>query len=115
MPTFYRVNLAMANNEDLRQGFALADQTGSPIDLTGALLKLRLESSNGVDALEASTTNGHITLTEPDLGRFEIAVPAAAMRALPTGVYRHDLLLLTGVRQLRVWEGALTLNDGVTE
>ena len=115
MTTFYRVNIHMANNEDMRQGFALTDTAGVPVDLSSASLKMDIETPADTDAIEISTGNGRIELTAPQQGQFEIQVPASLMRTIPEGVYRHDLLLdhAGGIR--RIWEGSLTLSRGVTE
>ena len=116
MTALYRVNLQTANNEDLRQVFVLTDTSAQAIDLTGATLAMDIESFDGNDVLEATTANGRIVVVDAPAGRFELAVPAAAMRALPAGSYQHDLLLtLAGGRVHRVWAGSLTLARGVTE
>ena len=115
MATLYRVNMQMADNEDLRQAFALTDQTGAAVDLTGAVLRMDIEPPNGIDALEISTANGRILTADPTLGQFEIQVPASLMRTIPEGVYRHDLILTRTGHAVRIWDGVLTLSRGVTE
>ena len=115
MATFYRVNIFMANNEDLHQAFAFADSTGVPVDLTAASLSMDIETAAENDAVEISTSNGRIVLLSPQQGQFEIQVPATVMRTIPPGVYRHDLLLTRDSRTQRIWEGAITVSRGVTE
>ena len=116
MSAYYRINFETANNEDLRQVFALTDDAGAPFDLTGAVLRMDIESSDGVDAVEATTTNGRIAIANAVGGQFELAVPAATMRGLAPGGYQHDLLLtFPDGRVHRVWTGTLTLSRGVTE
>jgi hypothetical protein len=118
MATFYRVNFQTATNEDFRQAFALTDSDGNPVDLTGSSLKMTfdgLASAHLVTPpLEASTANGRIVLANAGLGQFEINVPTAVLRTVPVGVYRHDLLLTLAGRVKRVWEGTLTLAEGIT-
>jgi hypothetical protein len=121
MATFYRVNFQAAANEDLRQAFALTDSAGAPVSLTGGSLKMNFEgltpasAGPGPGGIEASTANGRIVLSNAAQGQFEIALPTAVLRAIPTGVYRHDLVLTLAGRVQRVWEGTLTLNSGVTQ
>jgi hypothetical protein len=118
MATFYRVNFQTATNEDFRQAFALTDSDGNPVDLTGGSLKITFDglanTHRGTAALEASTANGRIVLANAGLGQFEINVPTAVLHTIPPGVYRHDLLLTLSGRVKRVWEGTLTLAEGVT-
>ena len=115
MAAHYRVDLRAANNEDLRQAFALSDQTPAPLDLTGASLRMTAELLSDWTTFEISTGNGRITLANAAAGQFEISVPAAVMRTLSPGSYRHDLLLTMASGAVhRVWSGALTLERGVT-
>jgi hypothetical protein len=118
MATFYRVNFETAANEDLRQAFALTDSAGQPVNLTGGTLRMALDgvagSVPGSPALEASIVNGRIIVADAALGQFELVLPTATLRTVPTGVYHHDLVLTLAGRVQRVWEGTLTLNSGVT-
>jgi hypothetical protein len=115
MTAFYRVTFEAANTEDLRQAFALTDSSDSPVDLTGAQLQMGVETAVGVDAIAASTGNGHIIVHNAAAGLFSIAIPAAVMRTLPAGAYQHDLLLTLAGRVQRIWTGTLTLSRGITE
>jgi hypothetical protein len=119
MTALYRINFQSANNEDLRHAFALTDSTGTAVNLTGAGLHMDLVGMAGVGSVApvvvATTSNGRIALVSGADGQFEIALPAALMRTLPAGVYRHDLLLTLADRIQRVWEGTLTLSQGVTQ
>jgi hypothetical protein len=122
MAAFYRVSFDTANNEDLRQSFALSDETGIPINLTGAQLNMGIDpipalgpaSGAATPALEASVGNGRIVLANPTAGQFAIAIPAAVMRTMSPGSYRHDLILTLASGEVhRVWAGSLTLQQGV--
>jgi hypothetical protein len=116
MTALYRINFQSANNEDLRHAFALTDSAGTAVNLTGAALRMDLvEIAGGGSAVAASTGNGRIAVVSGPGGQFEIVLPAALMRTLPAGVYRHDLLLTLADRIQRVWEGTLTLSQGVTQ
>lgn len=113
MAAFYRVDFQASNNEDLRQGFVLTDTAGTPLDITGAVLRMGIETTAGRDVLEASTANGRILITDAPAGRFDLAIPAALLATLHEGAYRHDLLLNNAGTVRRVWAGTLTLGQGV--
>ena len=114
MSRYYRIDFQFANNEDLRQTFAVSDAAATPLDLTGANLKMDIQTQAGSRVLEVSLANGRIAISNAAQGRFTLAIPAAIMRTLPAGSYRHDLLLVRGAETKRVWEGFLTINTGVT-
>lgn len=114
MTAHYRVNFTCADNEDLRQPFVLTDSAGTLIDLTGATMRMRLERVPGGDAVDATTTNGQIILTDAPHGAFEVAIPASVMAAREPGVYQHDLVLTLAGRTTRIWSGSVDLNRGVT-
>jgi hypothetical protein len=117
MATFYRVNFQAANNEDIRQAFALTDSNGAVVDLTGGTLEILFDRLVGTDTSQfaASTLNGRINFVDAALGQFELVIPKAIMRTIPAGVYHHDLLLTLAGRVRRIWEGTLTLDTGVTQ
>lgn len=115
MSAYFRVDFQSSNNEDLRQAFQLTDQAGAPLDITGAVLRMGLETAGGRDALEATTVNGRIAIIEATAGRFDLAIPASVMRTLPEGAYRHDLIIDSAGSIRRVWTGTLTLSQGVSQ
>jgi hypothetical protein len=114
MATLYRVNFQAATNEDLRQAFALTDSAGTAVNLTGASLRMALDAPDGSSPLELSTTNGRIVLADAGQGQFDLRLPTAELRTLAPGVYRHDLVLTLAGRAQRIWDGTLTLAEGVT-
>jgi hypothetical protein len=114
MTALYRVDFTAADNADLRQGFALADTAGVPINLTGATLALAFEHEPNTPLLQATIANGRIVVTDAPQGRFELTIAAAALAALPPALYQHDLLLTRAGRIDRLWTGTLRLDDGVT-
>ena len=115
MSALYRVNFQMANNEDLRQAFAVTNSTQAPVDLTGADLRMDVETAHKTDALVLSIANGRIVVTAPASGQFQLVVPASTMSTLADGVYQHDLLLQQSGTLRRLWTGTLNLSRGVTE
>ena len=114
MSAYYRVDFQVCNNEDLRQLFELTDTAGQAIDLSGVTLRMDIAATTGSAALEASSTNGRIAIRDAAAGRFELAIPAAIVRGLQPGTYRHDLVLSHADSVRRVWSGTISLCQGVT-
>ena len=114
MSAYFRVNFHVADNEDLRQSFALTDAVSAAIDLSGASFEMHIATAAGDAVLELSTANGRIALISPTTGHFEVSVPAAVIGTLPEGIYRHDLIMVRASRTKRVWSGGLTIERGVT-
>lgn len=113
--TFYKVNFSLATNEDLRQVFALSDSSGTPLDLSNASLRMSLEPSfSDEDALVLSSETTGVTIVEAEGGVFEVSAPASTIASLAPGVYHHDLLLSIDGRELRIWEGTLHLEKGIS-
>ena len=79
--------------------YVLQDAAGSPIDLTGASARLQVRDQDGALVIEASTSNGRMTIT-PAQGRIDMAVPYTATQITP-GAYRFDLEVThaSGVRR----------------
>jgi hypothetical protein len=114
MTALYRVDFSAATNADLRQSFALTDTSGTAIDLTGVTLALAFEREPNAPVLHATIANGRIVITNAAQGRFDLAVPAAALAPLTPAHYQHDLLLIRAGRVDRLWTGTLRLDDGIT-
>ena len=114
MSVYYRVDFNIANNEDLRQDFAVSDSASVPLDLAGSSLKMDIEAPGGSRVIQATLANGHIAVTNAAQGKFRISIPASTLRTLTEGSYRHDLLLVRGGETKRIWEGTITINRGVT-
>lgn len=70
------------------------DDDGTPVSWTGttAKMQLRRSVSDPAVALECSTANGRITLTDPT-GLLQINVDAVTMAAMEPGRYVYDLEL----------------------
>ena len=111
MTAYYHVNFTCADNEDLRQAFQLTDGSGAPVDLSGAQLRMRIDT---VPPIDATTANSRVMINGPTAGAFEIGIPASVMRQQKPGVYAHDLLLILGSNTTRLWTGSVALDHGVT-
>jgi hypothetical protein len=113
MSVFYRVNFNFATNEDLTQAFALHEDTGAAADLSGGALSMSI-AKEGVPVMSMTTANGAIQWADASTGSFVLSAPPGAFTALKPDVYEHDLVLTLNGRRKRIWEGLLTLQDGVT-
>lgn len=71
------------------------DTFGTPVDMTGYGARMQVRSSPGATDLEmdASTTNGMITIgnPEPTDGTVNVNVPALFMQNMAAGNYKYDL------------------------
>jgi hypothetical protein len=113
---FYRVDLQVAQNEDLRQAFQLADADGRAVDLAGATLKMdvRRRADNAL-AFALTLANGRLVVVDAAAGHFRLDVPVAVIAAQTPGAYLHDLVLVKGGETTRVWHGTLHILKGVTQ
>lgn len=69
----------------------LLDDATDITDWTIALY-IRASTESGASALVTrSTSNGGITLTDPEAGEFTVSLPAATTVTLPVTTYRFDL------------------------
>ncbi len=114
MTAHFRVAFRASTNADLRHAFRLTDPTGGPIDLTTAVLHMRLARPSGETALDLTIANGRIVVADATSGQFELVVAAATLAQLPPSDYAHDLILQIGSIRHRIWSGYLTLEQGVT-
>jgi hypothetical protein len=113
MSAHYAVNFTAATNADLAQAFALTDTAGAPVSLQAATMVMAIETTPAAPPLIADTANGRIAITDSSAGTFEIRIPAAALQAMPPGVYRHDLVITRSGRKTRIWSGHVTLEQGI--
>lgn len=114
MTALFQVDFETANNEDFRYAFAIADEDGVPVDLTGASFRMDIETGAGADVLTLSTSNGRVVLDAP-AGRIDLVVPAAVMAALKANFHAHDMLMTLGGQTTRLWAGNFSILQGVTE
>lgn len=100
------------NNADWKTIFEVSDgETEDPIDFTGTYVEVEIKDQNGCKVIEASTTNGKITLLEP--GSFEMFIPAAEMSKLCPGVYQAGGLCNAEGTIISLFVASLTVIDGV--
>jgi hypothetical protein len=72
-----------------QMGWQILDANGVPLDLTGASVRLHIRTKSGQLMLNASTTNGKITVDGPN-GRIDLNVPYSET-SIQAGTYLFDL------------------------
>lgn len=90
-----------------RRTWFIETADGNPVSLAGATARLAARTRAGQVVLTASTTDGRIVLN-PDQGRIDLVVPAAAMR-LPAGRYPFDLEVTFPDGRVQTYEQAVLL------
>jgi hypothetical protein len=93
------------------RAWELRDAAGSPIDLTGASVRLQVRDASGAVVIAASTTDGRIILM-PASGRIDMLVPYSATGLVP-GSYRFDLEVThaSGLRRTYEQDTLIVLED----
>jgi hypothetical protein len=94
------------------------DTFGTPVNLTGYGARMQVRSAAGATDLEidASTTNGMITLGG-SLGTVAINVPAFFMTGIAAGSYKYDIDVYSGDATpivTRLVQGSFKVNAEVT-
>lgn len=82
-----------------QRAWEIRDSAGLPVGLTGATARLHVRDAAGVIQMQASTTDGRLTL-QPTEGRIDLVMPKE-VTAIPPANYRFDLEVTypTGVRK----------------
>lgn len=113
MPTRRALTVNQSNDETLT-GQATETDFGTPLDLTGVTLEMLLKASEatpdddpGVTTL--STTGGEITITDAELGTFEVTIPDTALTEAGIRWYRVDAV--AGTSRKTIVYGPLKIRD----
>jgi hypothetical protein len=108
------VNITTQNDADFIRSFAYQTVDGAPIDLTGNKMRMgvRRRAEDVTEELLLTTENGGLEITDAVNGLFQVWITNEQLEALQLGDYEHSLIRLTGVLQLRIWSGLLTINAG---
>lgn len=94
-----------------QRAWVIQDVTGTPIDLTDVIVRLHVRNSTGVKVMEASTSDGRLSL-QPTIGRIDLVMPKEMTNVAPGG-YRFDLELTfsDGVRRTYEQDILLVMED----
>lgn len=99
-----------ANNADYQTIFDFTFD-GEPVDFSGAYIEVEVKDFDGCRRIEASTTNGKISIV--DLGKFQLSIPASEMKCLCAGTYPIGGLMQLNGETISLFTGSLPVIDGV--
>jgi hypothetical protein len=91
-------------------------QSGTPIDLTGALLEmmLRRHAEDVAAVLRLGSDTGEINIYDPPNGLFSVRIPQATLERLGLGMFDHSNIKNIVGTKTKIWSGTLTNNAGPT-
>ena len=105
-------SLTASNKEDWMIQFSATDEdTGNPIDFTGATISFALREQDNWTRITASTTDG--TITQPVAGTVEIAIPESAMQQLCPGSYQFGCIYELNSVTAQLFTGVVAIYDGI--
>ena len=110
------VNITASTDADCLQVFT-CNAGGVPIDLTGNRLHMgiRYQVADATAALELTTENGGLSLTNAVNGTFTLLITNAQLLNLGAADFVQSLVRIRPDNlQLRVWSGALTVTPGAS-
>jgi hypothetical protein len=111
------VNISCENDADFYRQFAYQLTDGTPIDLTGAKLRMgvRKRAEDVNEEILLTTENGGLAIIDAPNGKFTVKIVHDQLVRLPLGDYEHSLIRMpAGGGQYRMWSGALTNNAGAS-
>jgi hypothetical protein len=111
----FTVEFQAATNADWEDNFEVTDAAGDPIDLTGAAFEMDIRRADGTQLIELTTAAGTLPILNAAQGVFGVKVLAATMVTLAPGTYQLDCLVAQSGQTLRLFEGRLFLEKGITQ
>lgn len=99
-----------ANNADYESIFDISFDN-EPVDFSGAYIEVEIKDIDGCRRIEASTTNGKISIV--DVGKFLLSIPASEMKCLRAGTYPIGGLMQLNGETISLFTGSLPIIDGV--
>lgn len=106
------LNTFATNNADWKTQFQFTDgDTGDLIDFTGASIEIDVKDADGCLRIQASTTNGKITIQST--GIFELDVDDSEMANLCPGSYLIGGVYSLGSDTISLFTGSLSIASGV--
>lgn len=103
---------------DFYREIRLAESTGSPVDLTGYVVRaqVRADVTSSAVLAEWTTQNGFFAITNPGLGKLVLSVPAAVTSTYnwPDGAVYDIELVAPGGAVERLLMGSITISPEVT-
>lgn len=91
---FEPVEFSVVQGADLKISLVVSDDAGTPINITGASVKMQVRQNYGTSSIlaESSTALGDITIVGAS-GQINIAMPGSKTGALPVSDYVGDVFL----------------------
>jgi hypothetical protein len=89
------------------------DSDGNPIDVTGYSAEMSVKDFVGTLVVSLTVANGRITVGGTN-GRIVLNLDASTTEALPVGRHVYDLLLTSGTSVVRLLEGQVYIEPGVS-
>jgi len=111
------VDISTRSDADFIRSFVYKTIAGVPIDLTGSTLHMmaRVKAADATVALDLSTDNGDIIITDPTAGTFTLKMPLDVLSRLPANVYEQSLIRKRPDQITEeIWQGSLTHTIGPT-
>ncbi len=106
-----RLDSSTANNADWKTQFEFTDsETGDVIDFTGANIEVEVKDQNRCRVIEATTSNGKITINDDG---FLLLIPASEMRCLCAGQYDIGGVYELNGETISLFTGTIAIRDGV--
>lgn len=108
------LNSSATNNADWKTQFQFTDaDTGALVDFTGATIEIEVRDYDGCLQVEATTTNGLITIIST--GIFELDVPATTMETLCPGMYQVGGVYSLNGETISLFTGTINITSGVAQ
>jgi hypothetical protein len=107
-------NITVANDADFYRAFAYQNGDGTPVDITGAdlYMKVRRLATDSIAVLEISTDTGEIGITDSVNGLFSVMISQQVLVTLDLGNYQQSLIIVLNSIKIEMWSGSLTINAG---
>lgn len=106
-----RLDSSAANNADWKTQFEFTDaDTGDLIDFTGATIEVEVRDQNRCKVIEATTSNGKITINADG---FLLIVPVTEMQCLCAGQYDLGGVYALNGETISLFTGTMSIIDGV--
>lgn len=105
--------LPVSNQEDWTYRDETTDEdTGEPVDLTGAVIVFEVrDSSTNCTVLSATTSNGKISIV--DVGVFEVNFARSEMQQLSAGAYDVGCVITINGKTAQLLVATVPVLDGV--
>lgn len=106
-----QVGISIHAGQDVAISLTFLNSDGTPVDLTGANLKMQIAFPS---PLLLTTASGGLPLTDPVNGIAQLNIPTSVTVDLPAGVYPFDFWEVTGINADFDFSGMFTVIPSIT-